>query len=68
MAAPDLTQVTRRLKILDKIINRKEVKQDELKDIMKVPEVKEAIQLQAQQKRQQAMDLLAKYKQELKAK
>mmetsp|Transcript_64401 Transcript_64401/g.119754 ORF Transcript_64401/g.119754 Transcript_64401/m.119754 type:complete len:590 (+) Transcript_64401:137-1906(+) len=66
MAAVDLAAVTRRLAILDKIIERKEVKRDELDEIMKVPEVKKAIALQSQKKRQEATNLLAAYKQELK--
>lgn len=54
-----------RLNILTKIIERRNPTQEELQEIMKVPEIRKAIAMQQKGERQKAMAVLSKYKQEL---
>lgn len=60
--------VERRLGILTKIIERRSPAQDELQEIMKVPEVRAAIAMQHRGQRQEAMALLSKFKLDLEQK
>jgi len=60
--------VERRLTILTKIIDRKSPAQEELQEIMQVPEIKKAIAMQQKGNRADAMALLSEFKRELERK
>ena len=57
--------VERQLMILTKMIARKKPEPSELQDIMKVPEIKTAREMNRQGKRTEAMALLSRFKEEL---
>lgn len=57
--------VVRRLGILTKIMERQAPRHDELKEIMEVPAVKAAIEMQQNGQRHEAMSLLSKFKHDL---
>jgi len=66
-AAPVLSpeQVERRLAILTKIIEKGNPANEELQEIMKVPEIRKAIAMQQRGQRQEAMALLSRFKHDL---
>lgn len=66
-AAESQAQIERRLSILAKI-KKKSPGQEELQEIMKVPEIRKAIQMHQKGDRHEAMTLLSQFKQELERK